>query len=108
MRRSIATALLAVGMLSFSLLTALPAEAAARMQIASVQYDSPGRDRGGKASLNAERVKLRNTSRVPVNITRFRLHDRQGPTYRFPQTTALAVQEITVQPGRGKNKPWHR
>lgn len=108
MRRSLSTALLAVGIMTFSLVTALPAEAAARMQIAAVQYDSPGQDRGGNGSLNAEWVKLRNTSRVPVNITRFRLHDRQGHTYRFPQTTVMPGKEITVHTGRGNNNPWHR
>lgn len=108
MRKSISSVLLAVSVLTLGLVGAIPAEAAARMQIVRVNYDSPGADRGANSSLNAEWVRLRNTSRVPISITRYRLHDRQGHTYTFPPTTVSPGKEVTVRTGRGTNNPWNR
>jgi hypothetical protein len=54
--------LLVLGIVLFGvvLTVATPAQAAARMQIGEIWYNSPGSDRGGNASLNHEWVQLHN------------------------------------------------
>ncbi|OLT41565.1 hypothetical protein BJF85_23660 [Saccharomonospora sp. CUA-673] len=89
MRGSIAVVLLAVSVLALGLVTAPPADAASRIQIVRVNYDPPGPDRGHNAALNAEWVKFRNVSRVPVRMTGFTLRDRANHRYRFGPTTVM-------------------
>lgn len=108
MRKLTTTLLVAVSVLALGLVGAAPAHAAARMQIHRVYYNSPGSDNRSNASLNAEWVQIRNTSRVPVTITGFVLHDRQGHRYKFPPTTVSPGKDVYVHTGSGRNNPWHR
>ncbi|MQA11842.1 MAG: lamin tail domain-containing protein [Pseudonocardiaceae bacterium] len=108
MRRFATTLLAALSVFAISLVTAVPAEAAARMQIYSVVWDLAGSDSGTNWHLNQEFVRIKNTSRVAINVTGYRLHDQAGWTYRFPQTTMAAGQTVYVHTGKGTNNPWHR
>ena len=58
MRRLLILGLVLLGVLA----VATPAQAASRMQIGEIWYNSPGSDRGGNSSLDHEWVQLHNTS----------------------------------------------
>ena len=74
----------AVAGVTVTLLGATPAEAAVRVRIEQVQYDSPGRDTGTNRSLNAEWVRITNHGTRARHLDDWRLRDRQGHTFRFP------------------------
>jgi hypothetical protein len=50
-----------LAVLATTFLLALPASAAAEIQITVIQYDSPGPDNGSNASRNGEFVTLKNS-----------------------------------------------
>lgn len=109
MRRFATTLLAVLSVFAISLVTVVPAQAAtARMQIYSVVWDPAGKDTRTNWHLNQEFVRIKNTSRVAINITGYRLHDRAGWRYFFPQTTVAAGQTVYVHTGKGRNNPWHR
>ncbi len=92
---------------------ASPALAATKsVQITTVQYDSPGSDRGSNQSLNAEWVIIKNTGKKARKITGFTLKDDTGYTYTFAKRTLKPGQSIKVHSGKGKdtksNKYWGR
>ncbi|MEV4620532.1 lamin tail domain-containing protein [Asanoa sp. NPDC049573] len=59
---------------------------ASQLMIASIQYDSPGRDDRSNASLNAEWVSIVNNGRRPVNLRGYSIEDRDGHVYTFGNT----------------------
>src|SRR6185295_13461333 len=77
--------LLVLGMVLFGvvLTVATPAQAAARMQIGEIWYNSPGSDTGGNASLNHEWVQLHNTSGSWITMTGWTLRDPKHHVYTF-------------------------
>jgi hypothetical protein len=85
------------------------------IMISKVQFDSPGADRGGNASLNAEYVVLKNTTRSARSLTGWTLRDKTGYTYRFPTFTLKAGASVTIRTGKGTatqanryyNKSWY-
>ncbi|TCP42073.1 lamin tail-like protein [Tamaricihabitans halophyticus] len=109
MRRFVTTLIAALSLFAISLGTATTAEAAvARMQIYSVVWDPAGRDTRANWHLNQEFVRIKNTSRVAINISGYLLHDRAGWSYRFPRTIVPAGQTVYVHTGKGTNRPAHR
>lgn len=109
MRKFAATLLASLSVFALSLVSAIPAQAAAaRMQIYSVVWNPAGKDTRTNWHLNQEFVRIKNTSRVAINISGYRLHDQAGWTYRFPQTTVAAGQTVYVHTGKGTNNTWHR
>lgn len=83
------------------LITASPANAAYAMKFGKIQYDSPGKDTRSKSSLNAEWVRLWNTTGRSVSLTGWRLNDRAGHTYVFPHFILGPNRSVRIHTGRG-------
>ncbi|HEX6470830.1 MAG TPA: lamin tail domain-containing protein [Streptosporangiaceae bacterium] len=79
------------------------AQAASKVQIYRVYYNSPGSDNRSNASLNAEYVVLKNTDSAKHSIKGWTLRDRSGHVYTFPSFTLGAKKYVTVHTGRGTN-----
>jgi hypothetical protein len=103
MSRRLAAIALATAVASGAAVVA-PATAGAAtppIRIVKIQYDSPGADRGGNSSLNAEYVVLKNTTRTARSLTGWTLKDKQGFTYKFPSFTLKAGATVTIRTGKG-------
>ena len=82
-----------------------PAQAANRMQIHKIQYNSPGPDNGSNSSLNAEWVQLHNRSASRINLSGWTLRDNCGcgHVYTFHNYTIRAHGYVKIHTGRGTN-----
>jgi len=81
-----------------------PAQAAHRMQIHKIYYNSPGKDTGSNTSLNGEWVQLRNTSGSRISLTGWTLHDAGTKhTYTFGTYTIKAHGSVKIHTGKGSN-----
>lgn len=88
---------------------ATPATAAApAVKIVKVVYDSPGPDKGGNTSLNAEQVVIKNVSTKAQTLTGWTLRDKQNHVFRFPTFQLAAGQSVTVHTGKGTATQQHR
>lgn len=109
--RRMATALATVSILAVSF-SAAPADAAARIRILAVQYDSPGSDTGANRSLNAEWVRLKNEGTDKKNIRGWTLSDRSGHVYRFRGLVLAPGRSVRVRTGKGadtrRNRYWRQ
>ncbi|HVX44902.1 MAG TPA: lamin tail domain-containing protein [Mycobacteriales bacterium] len=85
------------------LIAATPANAAYAMKFGKIQYDSPGSDNRSNSSLNAEWVRLWNTTGRSVNLTGWRLNDKAGHTYTFSRFTLGPNRSVRIHTGRGAN-----
>ncbi|MFI5625961.1 lamin tail domain-containing protein [Nocardioides sp. NPDC051685] len=107
-----AAALTLLAPLALVTTTTAPAQAAGRVYISKVQYDSPGSDSYSNWSLNAEWVRITNTTSRTKDLTGWRLRDRSGHVYVFPTTRLAGGTSITVHTGRGtkdsRNRYWGR
>jgi Lamin Tail Domain len=79
-----------------------PAEAAFRMQISEIFYNSPGPDTGSNASLNAEWVQLHNSSGSRLTLTGWTVRDRAGHIFRFGTFTIKAHGFVKIHTGKGR------
>jgi hypothetical protein len=92
-----------------AVLAPTPAVAAGAIQLGKVQYDSPGSDGGSNSSLNAEWVRIRNTSSSAKSLAGWTLRDTANHVYRFPSGFKLAAgATVTVHTGSGSNGAAHR
>ncbi|MBX6168945.1 MAG: lamin tail domain-containing protein [Thermobispora bispora] len=73
------------------------------VQITKIYYDSPGKDTRSNASLNAEYVWIKNTSRKTVTVTGWTLSDAARNRYTFPKFSIPAGKTITIRTGSGKS-----
>lgn len=97
-------------------LTALPLTFAASSEAATmpavkisyVFFDSPGADKGGNASLNAEYVRITNTTGTARSLKGWTLRDRSGHVYTFGTFTLKARATVTVHTGKGTATSAHR
>ena len=91
------------------LITPRPASA---IRISRIYYDSPGPDRATNQSLNAEFVRLKNTSRTAQQLRGWRISDLDGHVYRFGPLRLRPGASVTVHSGRGrdtrKDRYWNR
>lgn len=78
-----------------------PAAAHHPVVIREIFYNSPGSDRGGNASLNAEWVKLRNRTSHPISLAGWTLRDLSHHVYEFGQFTLPAHGTVRVHTGSG-------
>ncbi|WP_435843842.1 lamin tail domain-containing protein [Streptomyces fructofermentans] len=109
-RRSVAVVLAAGAALGSA---ALPANAApdgpgrdrdrSRVVISAVQYDSPGRDDRSNRSLNGEWVQITNRGRHDVNLSGWKLSDRDGRTYTFRHFSLDGRSSVRVHTGIGRD-----
>lgn len=110
MRRLRMIAMAAVVPLSLGALLAPQAASAAPARPVSIEfifYNSPGRDTGSNASLNAEYVILENNTNHRVTITHWTLTDRAHHTYTFGRRTLAAHGIVFVHTGRHRNQGFH-
>ncbi len=82
---------------------ATPAQAAPAIQLDKIQYDSPGSDTGTNDSLNAEWVRIKNTSTTTRTLTGWTLRDVANHVYTFPTTTLAGGAWLYVRTGSGTN-----
>ncbi|MGW4471071.1 lamin tail domain-containing protein [Nonomuraea sp. NPDC004354] len=81
-----------------------PASAAPTVQITKVYYDSPGVDRRSNASINGEYVTIRNTTRKPIELADWTIHDKTGYRYTFAPDAALNPgQQLILRTGQGRD-----
>ena len=85
---------------------------ASAIRISRIYYDSPGSDRATNRSLNAEFVRLKNTSRTTRQLRGWRISDSDGHVYRFAMLRLRPGASVTVHSGRGRDTPkdryWNR
>lgn len=80
----------------------LPAVHPSRVRIASTQFDPPGHDEG--SNLVNEWVEVRNRGDEPVDLTGWRLEDKSGKAYTFPDGFTLQPHaSVRVRTGEGKD-----
>jgi hypothetical protein len=78
-----------------------PAQAAYRMQIHEIYYNSPGPDHGSNASLNAEWVQLQNTSGSKISLKGWTVRDTAGHVFTFKGYTIKAHGYVKIHTGKG-------
>lgn len=103
MRISAAIAAAAI-VLAITAIPLTPAQAAPAVRFTGAQYDSPGDDTGTNASLNAEWVRIKNTSSRNRNLTDWTVRDPQGHVFRFPEGYVLrSGRSVRIHTGSGSN-----
>ncbi|ANW21730.1 lamin tail domain-containing protein [Streptomyces clavuligerus] len=80
-----------------------PAQAAGSVHISKIYYDSPGRDTRTNASLNAEYVQIRNTTRAAVSLKDWSVTDGSNHRYVFGAFTLGKGKTVTIRTGKGTN-----
>jgi Lamin Tail Domain len=76
--------------------------------IHEIYYNSPGKDTGSNASLNAEWVQLNNNSGRQVTLTHWTLRDRAGHVYTFGTYKLKAHGSVRTHTGKGGNTQANR
>ena len=100
--KSVTALLAAATIAALTLLPSTPAFAAGpRIQINEIYYNSPGADTGSNVSLNAEWVRLYNTSGSNVSLTKWTLRDADGHVFKFPSYILGAHRYVKIHTGRG-------
>ena len=100
--KTAAALLAAVAVAALTLLPSTPAFAAGhRIQINEIYYNSPGTDTGSNSSLNAEWVRLYNTSSSKSSLTNWTLRDAAGHVFKFAAYTLGAHSYVKIHTGDG-------
>lgn len=80
--------------------------------ITAIYFDSPGKDTGSNASVNAEWVRIKNTTRTSRTLTGWTLHDASTHVYQFRTFHLGAGKTVRVHSGSGSdtgaNLYWHQ
>lgn len=76
--------------------------------ITAIYFDSPGADRGGNTSLNAEWVRIKNYTSTRKTLTGWTLRDKQNHVYRFPTFSIAAGASVRIHTGSGTNTASNR
>ena len=71
--------------------------------ITAIYFDSPGSDRGGTTSLNAEWVQIKNTTSSSKTLTGWTLRDAASHVYAFGTFHLAAGASVKVHTGSGSN-----
>jgi hypothetical protein len=71
--------------------------------LTSIYFDSPGSDTGSRASLDAEAVTIKNTTKTTRVLTGWTLHDASHHTYVFGPFSLRAGRSVTIHTGQGTN-----
>ena len=98
-----AAALFAAAVIAaLTLMPSAPASAAGhRIQVSEIYYNSPGPDTGSNSSLNAEWVRLYNTSGSRISLTGWTLRDTAGHVFKFAAFTLDAHGYVRIHTGHG-------
>jgi hypothetical protein len=73
------------------------------IKFSKIMYDSPGKDTGTTASLNAEYFRLTNTTNKAINVNGWTVRDAAGHVYTFGSHLIGAGKTVYVHTGRGTN-----
>ena len=84
-------------------LGAMPAHAAPALRFTKAQYDSPGSDKGSNSSLNAEWIRITNNRSTSVDLTDWRIKDKAGYVFTFPEFTLKSGASVRVHTGSGSD-----
>jgi Lamin Tail Domain len=76
--------------------------------IREIFYNSPGKDTGSNASLNAEWVRLHNRTNRTINLTHWTLRDRSGHVYGLGTYRIKPFGFVKIHTGRGTNTQTNR
>ena len=111
--KSAAALFAAVAIAALTLLPSTSALAAGhRIQINEIYYNSPGTDTGSNSSLNAEWVRLYNTSSSKISLTNWTLRDAAGHVFKFAAYTLGAHSYVKIHTGHGTrtqaNRYWNQ
>jgi hypothetical protein len=91
------------------LITPRPASA---IRVSRIYYNSPGPDTATDKSLNAEFVRLKNTSRTVWQLRGWSISDTAGHVYRFGGLRLRPGGSVTIHTGRGRDtrqdRYWNR
>lgn len=85
-----------------------PAQAAGSVHIAEIYYNSPGSDTRSNASLNAEWVKITNSTSRAATLTGWTLSDASRHVYTFGSFRLGAGKSVYVHTGHGGDTAVHR
>ncbi|MFD5077035.1 lamin tail domain-containing protein [Streptomyces sp. NPDC058371] len=85
-----------------------PAHAAGSVFIYEVYYNSPGSDHGSNASLNAEWVRVKNSTSAAVSLKNWKIKDNTGYTYTFGDVKVGAGHSKKVHTGVGTNNAYDK
>jgi hypothetical protein len=102
--------LAAVPLVIAAVLVSAPTAQAATppIRITKIYYDSPGSDGGSNTSLNAEYVRITNTTSTNRSLTGWTLKDKAGYTYTFGTFTLKAKASVYIHTGKGTTTTTHR
>jgi len=106
--RTVAAACLATAAVAAGVATAGPAQATGSVHLAEIYYNSPGSDTGSNTSLNAEWVKITNSTTRTATLTGWTLTDASSHTYKFGTFSLGAGKSVYVHTGHGTNTTSHR
>ncbi|MYS20303.1 Lamin Tail Domain [Streptomyces sp. DvalAA-14] len=78
------------------------------LHLYEIYYNSPGSDTGSVKSLDAEWVKITNSTSKPVSLTKWTLTDASRHVYTFGSFTLAAGRTVAVHTGKGTNTSTNR
>lgn len=79
------------------------------LHFSAAEPNSPGSDRGANSSLNAEWVRLTDSSRtVAYTLTGWTVRDRANHVYTFGSFTLKPGASVTLHTGKGTNSSTNR
>ncbi|GIH71536.1 lamin tail domain-containing protein [Sphaerimonospora thailandensis] len=85
-------------------LAAGPAQAARpAVEITKIYYNSPGSDRGGNRSLNAEYITIRNNTKKKISLKGWTIRDKTGFRYTFGKVALKSGKKLTLHTGQGRD-----
>jgi hypothetical protein len=73
------------------------------VRFSGAQYDSPGKDGGSNASLNAEWVRITNHGNRARTLTGWTIRDRAGHVYKFGQEQLGSGKSVRIHTGKGQD-----
>lgn len=80
-------------------------------RITAIYFDSPGSDTGTNSSLDAEWVRIKNTTSTRKTLTGWTLRDSSSHVFTFPTFALAAGAAVEVHTGSGTNSAtnlyWH-
>ncbi|MFF5563109.1 lamin tail domain-containing protein [Streptomyces sp. NPDC012623] len=106
--RTLAAAAVAVAFAGPVLLPGPAQAAAGSVHLHKIYYNSPGPDNRSNASLNAEWVRIRNTTSKAVNLKGWTLTDASRHTYTFGKYSLGKGKTVTIRTGKGKDTAANR
>nr|BFE68038.1 hypothetical protein GCM10020092_013390 [Actinoplanes digitatis] len=81
-----------------------PAPKAGDVLLSKIVYNSPGKDTGSNTSLNAEYVRLLNTTKATINLKGWTVRDAAGHVYTVTTDQRVAVGAyVYLHTGKGTN-----